>query len=440
MAGGWWWHSSLLQAPTVSADPHRILNLPLSADPANPPFPNLPRVEYTWAPGSLHLAVATQDQVFLVNVKTGQIVWQRARSFEGASDSVFLVHWSTDGKQMQMVPEGGIPGAGQIAWPAPAQAYIPAGSPIEWKGTFSPDQTYLASTRPNQDTEVEIWNIPEKRLVAQCQNAKTVFYPPGDAFDLAWSPESTSLAVYTSRKQPTIQLWRAEDGHLLWTADIAYPGDQQLAEPGVQCMKWSADGQALAYAYVSDRPLLGVLDAQTGATRFQTPMALSFLDTIGEAFAWSPDGTRLAFFANEGSEPVLQVWQALTGQHLFTCQRVPGLIGLAPTGESNLFSGEPGIVSWSPDGRYLVARTLPEDKSALATLQFWDAHTGKALFSYHAPYEDDFLIWSPKLLWSPDSHFLAAYMVTRADCSVPGGIPGHPSCSYTYALQVFQIG
>jgi WD40 repeat protein len=169
-------------------------------------------------------------------------------------------------------------------------------------------------------------------------------------------------------------------------------------------------------------------------------MAPSSPAAIGEAFAWSPDGTRLAFFANEQNEPALQVWQAQTGQHLFTCQRVQGSVGLVLGGVGSPNIGEPGIVSWSPDGRYLVAQTLPDDKPVQATLQFWDAHTGKALFSYHAPYEADFLSWSPKWLWSPDSHFLAAYMVTSANCSVPSGFPGHPSCSYTYALQVFQVG
>jgi WD40 repeat protein len=200
----------------------------------------------------------------------------------------------------------------------------------------------------------------------------------------------------------------------------------------------SSDGRSLAYAYDS---VLGVLDAQAGTIRFQTTMAPSSPAAIGEAFAWAPDGARLAFFVNEGNEPVLQVWDAMTGQQLLTCQRVQGSLGLVPIeGDLYTYLGEPGIISWSPDGRYLVARTLPDDNPVQATLQFWDAHTGEALFSYHAPYEDDFLSWSPKLLWSPDSHFLAMYMVTSADCSVPSGFPGHPSCAYTYALQVFQVG
>ena len=205
-------------------------------------------------------------------------------------------------------------------------------------------------------------------------------------------------------------------------------------------MKWSSDGLALAYACESGGDVLGVLDAQTGTIRFQTTMAPTSPEAIGEAFAWSPDGTRLAFFANEQNKPRLQMWQAQTGQHLFTCQRVQGSVGLVRGGVGSPDIGEPGIVSWSPDGKYLVARTLSDNKPAQATLQFWDAHTGEALFSYQAPYEDDFLSWSPKLLWSPDSHFLALYMVISANCLIPHGFPGHPRCAYAYALQVFQVG
>jgi WD40 repeat protein len=434
-SGGWWLHSRFFQPAVVPVDPHRIFNLPLSGDPPPPNRQDLPRLEYAWLPDSTHIAVATQYELFVANVQTGQIEWKRARS--PATRNVLLLRWSADGKRIIAVEDDSVPGNSQIAWPGPYQSYSPQVS--TWRGAFSPDETYLAYTAPNQSIDVWIWNIQERRVVAVCQDSETMTHPPGGNFAMAWSPDSTSLAVHIDWKKPAIQLWHVFNGHLLWTTDISHPADQR---PGADTrwMKWSPDGLALAYASISDLVRLGVLDAQTGVIRFQTTMALSLVETIGEAFAWSPDGTRLAFFANERSEPVIQVWQAKTGQHLFTCQRVQGAVGLVPTEERNLYLGAPGIVSWSPDGKYLVARTLPDGKPAQAMLQFWDAQNGEALFSYHAPFEDDFLIWSPRLLWSPDSHFLAVYTVTSADCSVPGGYPGHPECVYTYALQVFQVG
>jgi len=432
--GGWWLRTQFFQPPGVPVDTHRIFNLPLSGDLPLPNHQDLPRLEYAWLPESMHIAVATQYELFLANVQTGQIEWRQARSPE--TKNVLLIRWSADGKRIIVVEDNSVPGYSQIAWPGPYQSYSSRSS--TWRAAFSPDETHLAYTLPDQSIDVWIWHIQKRRVVAICRDSEAITRPPGENFALAWSPNSASLAVYVDWKRPTIQHWHAVDGHLLWTADISHPGDQR---PGTEArwMKWSPDGLALAYAYISDMVRLGVLDAQTGVTRFQTTMALPLVETIGEAFAWSPDGTRLAFFANERDEPVIQVWQAKTGQRLFTCQRVQGAVDLVPTQERNLYLGAPGIVSWSPDGRYLVARTLPDGKPAQALLQFWDAQNGEALFSYHAPFEDDFLLWSPKLLWSPDSHFLAVYTVTSADCSVPGGYPGHPECSYTYALQVFQV-
>ncbi|WP_201374630.1 WD40 repeat domain-containing protein [Ktedonobacter robiniae] len=310
-----------------------------------------------------------------------------------------------------------------------------------WEYAFSAAQTYLAFIRPEQDSYVQIWNIPQRSLDSEWRGPEdSPSYPLHDAA-LSWSPTSPSLAIYANWRQPEMHLWLAGEKRLLWRTDISpRKGQPASAQEGIKGIKWSSDGLALAYTYASDLSHIGVLDARTGAIRFQTTMAPSSPAAIGEAFAWSPDGTHLAFFANEQNGPVLQVWQAQTGQHLFTCQRVQGSVGLALGGVGNPNIGEPGIVSWSPDGRYLVARTLPENKPAQATLQFWDAHTGKALFSYHAPYEDDFLGWSPKLLWSPDSHFLAAYMLTSANCSVPKGFPGHPNCSTRMLFRCFRLG
>jgi WD40 repeat protein len=154
----WWFQSHFFQSPTIpAADPHRILNLPLPGDPPHPSFLDLPRVEYAWLPDSKHLAVALTDKVFLVNVKTGQIVWQQTRSLERAQDAVLQLHWLTDGKQIQIVQVNGVPGAGQIAWPTPFQTYDPGWR--TWEGAFSTDQTYLAFIRPKQDSAVQIWNI-----------------------------------------------------------------------------------------------------------------------------------------------------------------------------------------------------------------------------------------------------------------------------------------
>jgi hypothetical protein len=62
-----------------------------------------------------------------------------------------------------------------------------------------------------------------------------------------------------------------------------------------------------------------------------------------------------------------------------------------------------------------------------STIQFWDAHSGKALFAYEAPRAPGHVIWSP------DSHFLAVF--TPQDY---GLVFAHREFS-NFALQVFEV-
>jgi hypothetical protein len=99
-----------------------------------------------------------------------------------------------------------------------------------------------------------------------------------------------------------------------------------------------------------------------------------------------------------------QIRDAKTGQHLLTCQSV---------------QLHPGNIFWSPDGRLLVAAQADQNSIGglppnAATLQFWDAHSGNALFAYAAPE------FPARLLWSPDSRFLAVYTMTSSHCHSPG--------------------
>jgi hypothetical protein len=427
LAGGGWWLSTQSSPPlTTPVDKHRIFNFPITA--------NLPDMEYAWLPDSTHIACVTQSELFLVDVKSGQMVWKQELS--SSSSNTLLIHWSTDGKRVIIV--GGnetsvqdlIPGGKQIVWPGLYQFFV-SYNKNELRVAFSPNETLIAVANPTVSASVRIWNIQEGRNVADYQIAQG--YTIADTFDMAWAPDSTSLAVYTgwtsgtsSPPLPTLTVWRASDGHLLWTSHISNPGNNEGNRPGR--IKWSPDSTALAYTYTTSlatyTTLLTVLDAKTGTIHFQTSMASSPLiqPQTDEVFVWSPDSTHLAFLVAENGRPVIQIWDAKTGQHLFSCQRV---------------QENPGNIFWSPDGRYLVATDV--DQNAIgdpvpnaAILQFWDARSGKALFSYKAPEIPG------GVLWSPDSRYLAVHTVTSASCRQIAW--GRSTCIATFALQVFQVG
>jgi hypothetical protein len=380
-------------------------------------------------PDSTHIACVTQSEIFLVDVKSGQVI--RKQQFPPSSNTL-LIHWSADGTHALIAGRNAtyikdlLGGGKQIIWPGPSQLFLLSMNTIEngLRVVFSPDETLFAITNPVTSDPVEIWNIQEGRRIAECQPSLGYTGDYGPDFDMVWAPDNTSLAIYMDwsgvpPSSPTLTTWRASDGHLLWTSHIDSPGSARI--------KWSPDSSALAYSFTTDTMIrLTVLDGQTGTIRFQTTLApvpgVDPQTATSEIFTWSPDSTRLALLAVENGSPVIQIWDAKTGQHLFTCQRV---------------QEQPGNIFWSPDGRYLAATEADQLPSAsgfpprAAMIQFWNAQTGKALFAYNAPG------FPESLLWSPDSRFLAVH-TTSGNC-VALGFPGHPKCSYTYALQVFQV-
>lgn len=446
---GWWVTSRLLQPsqPAVMpVDKHRIFNLPFTGNP--------PELEYGWLPDSTHIACVTQSEIFLVNVKNGQVTGKQQLP---SSSNTLLIHWSTDGSRALIAgknaayAQNASSGKKQIVqtvWPSPYQFFpsymnvnelfvqVPpdATSPVPttWSARidFSPDETLVAVAIPDMNNTVEIWNFQEGRRVAECQISQG--YVLGGEFDMAWAPDSTLLAVYAGSAWldgitntlplPTLTTWHASDGQLLWTSHIDHPGNNEGERFG--WIKWSPDGTTLAYTYTTattdSTTRLTVLDGQTGTIRFQTPLAsVAPVDPEhDEIFVWSPDSTRLALLAFEKGNVVIQIWDAKTGRRLFTCQSA---------------QVQPVNIFWSPDGRYLVATGTNPPSISGAIIQFWDTQTGKALFAYNGPV-------SPEgLLWSPDSRFVAVNMVTNSNCHPAGW--GRGTCSsITYSLQVFQVG
>jgi len=86
------------------------------------------------------------------------------------------------------------------------------------------------------------------------------------------------------------------------------------------------------------------------------------------ALAWSPDGSRIA----TGSDDGVRVWDAVTGESLFSLERGRGV----------------GAVVWSPDGSRIA--TGSDDG-----VRVWDAVTGESLFSLERGHGVKSVVWSP---------------------------------------------
>ena len=103
-------------------------------------------------------------------------------------------------------------------------------------------------------------------------------------------------------------------------------------------------------------------------------------DAPGHTCAWSPDGTLIA---TGGSNGLLKIWDAMTGQLILTCEDCS--VALIDA------------VVWSPDGRRLASAS--RDKRA----RVWDASSGQCLLTYNGHSD---LVWA--VAWSPDGRRLAS--------------------------------
>ena len=145
-------------------------------------------------------------------------------------------------------------------------------------------------------------------------------------------------------------------------------------------------------------------------------------DAPGYTCAWSPDGTCIA---TGGSNGLLKIWDALTGQLILTCEDCSvapiNAVAWSPDGRRvasasgdkiarvwdissgrcllsfNGHSSSVRAVAWSPDGRRLASASDDE------TVQVWDAASGKALLTYNGHSSS-----VRAVAWSPDGRRLAS--------------------------------
>lgn len=154
----------------------------------------------------------------------------------------------------------------------------------------------------------------------------------------------------------------------------------------VDQMSWSPDGTRLAGWHEEG----WIWDAHTG-TRLRV---LRSGDDIGfDSLCWSPNGTRLAGW-RKGGGPV-RIWDANTGAQLFVVDEHERRMDISNEDvEDDNVDVSINSVSWNPDGSQLAGwhRDGP--------LRIWDAITGEELFFW-----EDYLV--PDVYWSPDGTRIA---------------------------------
>jgi hypothetical protein len=150
-----------------------------------------------------------------------------------------------------------------------------------------------------------------------------------------WSPDGERLAFFRHDPPnlPKLQVVTVETG-----AEVTIGRYNNRSSP-----KWAPTGDRIAFSALFDDPLLPqfdimVISATSGAMLTQ----IATTDHFENGLDWSPDGTRIAYKANDATAP-----PATSGR-----VAVVNATGGVPTVLSESFSAS-GVV-WSPDGRLIA--------------------------------------------------------------------------------------
>ncbi|MBV9230177.1 MAG: TIR domain-containing protein, partial [Chloroflexi bacterium] len=244
----------------------------------------------------------------------------------------------------------------------------------EWKRRGEPaDRLY----RGSQLTEAQAWR--ERNLPSSDEDAFLHASATDEKEALAQAKQQQTR--YTRRMvlvgAAGLGLAGLASGYLLFlrppqVVPVTFPYGYQSQNPSVT---WSPDGKWFALQGYDGT--VQVWDATNGTHLF-TYKSDNYNNRVD--VTWSPDGKRLAL---QGYDGTVQVWDTTNGTHLFTYK-------------SDNYNNRVDV-AWSPDGKRLAS--FGSDN----TVRVWDADTGTSLLNYKGHTDVVNVV-----VWSPDGKRLAS--------------------------------
>jgi WD40 repeat protein len=201
----------------------------------------------------------------------------------------------------------------------------------------SPDSRYIASG--GVDQTVQVWEAATGNVIVNYHGHS------GSVGSVCWSPDGKYIASASFDK--TVQVWEAATGRPLYT----YSGHTNK----VYAVAWSPDGRYIASGgldlTVQVWPVSLFESAAQDRRQHHSIIMYRGHSRAIQDIAWSPNGREIASAADN-----VQLWNALTGQHIYTYTKHAIHIAL-----------EVQAVQWSPNGRYMASGGIE------GTVQVWNA-------------------------------------------------------------------
>jgi eukaryotic-like serine/threonine-protein kinase len=168
---------------------------------------------------------------------------------------------------------------------------------------------------------------------------------------IAWSPDGSYIASSSGDKSVHVSAWNTMDARnaMDWSGSLVY----RLHSRTVLSVVWSPEGTRIASSDWGRT--VQVWNANTGEHIFTYQIPDSSTVTFEHPLAWSPDG-RFIVSASDGQP--LRVWNAATGETLLTYKE-------------HTFSVK--AVAWLPDGSQIASGSVD------TTVHIWDAQSGTTM-------------------------------------------------------------
>jgi len=215
---------------------------------------------------------------------------------------------------------------------------------------FSPDGALVATA--SLDGTAKVWDAATGKELLMLHPTGASADTPGKLYTVAFRPDGKQLAI--GGEAGVIILWSVTTGEELLSL-------HEIGEPSaVFALAFSPDGARLAAASADGTVRVWELATSQVSLALSiniTPPPDTFTIFNIHDVAFSPNGTRLA---TVGPDKTAKVWDAVTGEELFT---------LAGHKEAIL------ALAYSPDGTRIATASYD------ATTKVWDAETGAELLT-----------------------------------------------------------